>query len=135
MKNNTETTISLNIGDIVRVKRGHPCVIISNVISKDGRTEGIPLTHNSVGANDVKNLPLPKDFFDECDDNGIPYDFQWEDNGNGKVTSMMCKIFEKDVENLKIDSGRIGHMNEKGISSLKKNIDGKVIWDLFITKR
>ncbi|MCQ2310503.1 MAG: hypothetical protein MJZ64_01980 [Paludibacteraceae bacterium] len=127
--------IDLNIGDIVRVKNGHPCVIINNVVSKDGRIEGVPLTHDSVGKGDIKNIPLQKDFFDEEDENGNRYEFQWEDNGNGRVTSMMCKVFEKDVKNLKIDSGRIGHVNEKGISFLKENINEKVIWDLFITKR
>lgn len=127
--------IDLNIGDIVRVKKGHPCVIINNVVSKDGRIEGVPLTHDSVGKDDIKNTPLLKDFFDEKDENGNRYEFQWEDDGNGHVTSMMCNVFEKDVNNLKIVHGRISHMNSDGLQYIKEHANGRVIWDLFITKR
>lgn len=131
-KNNIAVRLDIEIGDIVIVNDGHYCVIISNRIMKNGRIKGVPISTNTTGSKLVHNIPLRKKFFDTTDESGAPYKICWYNDGHGKVSSMMTKFFAKDPNNIRINSGRVGHINKIGIKFIRKHARRMVMLDSHI---
>ena len=98
----------------------HRIVLMEDETSGKKKVKGVGLTHNSKGGKYIKNMPLKKEYFEETDEHGHKYDFQWHDLGNGRVTSMMKTGFEKPIE-LLIEPP-VGKIKDEYIHIIEENV-------------
>ncbi len=106
---------------IDEVNNPHRVVLMEDYVPTMTKIRGVGLTHNAVGGRYVKNMRLTKDYFIEDDENGKKYEFQWHDLGNGRVTSMIKKGFDKPV-GLLIEPP-VGQVKEEYLSIIAENVE------------
>jgi len=103
------------------LKNPHRIVLMEDGNSTKKIIKGVGLTHNSIGGTYIQNMPLKKEYFEENDEHGQKYDFQWHDLGNGRVTSMMKKGFEKPIE--LIIEPPVGKVKDEYLYNIEKNVE------------
>lgn len=98
----------------------HRIVIVEDKPSKPNKIRAIGLTHNSIGGKYIQNMPLERKFFEEIDEHGCKYEFQWHNLGNGRITSMIKTGFDKPIE--LIEEPPIGKIRDEYLHILEENV-------------
>lgn len=98
----------------------HRVVLMEDGAPGKETIRGIGLTHDSHGGVYIQNMPLKKIYFEETDEQGHRYEFQWENQGNGRITSMMKTGFDKPID--KIIEPPVGKIKDEYLHILEENV-------------
>lgn len=97
----------------------HRVVLMEDYVDGMQKLKVVAFTHDPQGGPHITNLRMEKVHFEEVDETGIKYEFQWEEFPDGRVTSMMTTGFIK-LENL-IDH-IVGKVTNLGMEFIIKNV-------------
>lgn len=110
----------------------HKIVLMEDYDGVSGRVKAVAFTHDENGSSKHPNKPIKKEYIVGNDENGNPYQFQWESLGIGRCTSIILHGFEKIAINIK--PRIIGKVTEEGLKWIEEHVQNYIICDVSIKK-